>query len=34
MRNAYRILIGKPEGKGSLARPGVDGRYVLLKCEI
>jgi hypothetical protein len=25
-RNVYRILVGKPEGKRPLGRPGGDGR--------
>jgi hypothetical protein len=25
-RNAYRVLVGKPEGKGHLKNQGVDGR--------
>jgi hypothetical protein len=25
-RNVYRVLMGKPEGKRPLGRPGVDGR--------
>jgi hypothetical protein len=25
-RNMYRVLVGKPEGKKPLGRPGVDGR--------
>jgi hypothetical protein len=28
-RDAYRILVGKPEGKRSLGKPGVDGRIIL-----
>jgi hypothetical protein len=24
-----RVLVGKPEGKGPLRRPGVDGRIIL-----
>jgi hypothetical protein len=33
-RGAYRALVGKPEGRRPLGRPGVDGR-ILLKwtCE-
>jgi hypothetical protein len=31
MRNAFRILIGKPEGKRQLGRPRRDGR-IILKC--
>jgi hypothetical protein len=29
MRNAFRILVGEPEGKRPLEIPGVDGRTVL-----
>jgi hypothetical protein len=25
----YRVLVGKPEGKRPLGRPGVDGRIML-----
>ena len=25
----YRVLVGKPEGKGHLSDPGVDGRIIL-----
>jgi hypothetical protein len=28
-RGVYRVLVGKPEGKRPLGRPGVDGRIVL-----
>jgi len=28
-RSAYRILVGKPEGKRPLEDPGVDGRIIL-----
>jgi hypothetical protein len=28
MRNAYGILVGKPEGKRPLGRPNVDGRII------
>jgi hypothetical protein len=28
-RDAYRILVGKPEGKRPLGRPGGDGRIIL-----
>jgi hypothetical protein len=28
-RNAYRILVGKPEGKRSLGRGWVGGRVIL-----
>jgi hypothetical protein len=30
-RGAYRILVGRPEGRPPLGDPGVDGR-VILKC--
>ena len=30
-RGAYRILVGRPEGKNHLENPGVDGR-IILKC--
>jgi len=26
---AYRVLVGEPEGKRPLDRPGIDGRIVL-----
>jgi len=26
---AYRFLVGKPEGRGHLENPGVDGRIIL-----
>jgi hypothetical protein len=29
MRNAYKILIGKPEGKKPLRRLDVDGKIIL-----
>jgi hypothetical protein len=29
MRNAYRLLVGKPEGKRLLGRQGVSGRIIL-----
>jgi hypothetical protein len=29
-RNAYRILVGKPEGKRPLGRPRVDGWTILI----
>jgi len=29
-RGAYRILVGKPEGKDHLEEPGVDGRIILI----
>jgi len=25
----FRVLVGKPEGKGHLGDPGVDGRIIL-----
>ena len=28
-RGAYRILVGKPEGRNHLEDPGVDGRIIL-----
>jgi hypothetical protein len=28
-RGMYRVLVGKPEGKRSLGRPGVDGRIII-----
>ena len=28
-RAAYRVLVGKPEGKSNLEDPGVDGRIIL-----
>jgi hypothetical protein len=28
-RNAYRIWVGKPEGKRPLGRPRLDGRIIL-----
>jgi len=28
-RGIYRVLIGKPEGKRTLARPRLDGRIIL-----
>ncbi|KAJ4435502.1 hypothetical protein ANN_18118 [Periplaneta americana] len=28
-RNAYRVLVGSPEGKRSLGRPDVDGKIIL-----
>jgi hypothetical protein len=31
MRNAYKILVGKPEGKRPLRRIGVDGKIILRK---
>jgi hypothetical protein len=29
MRNAYRIRVGRPEGKRPLERPGVYGKIIL-----
>jgi hypothetical protein len=28
-RGAYRALVGKPEGRKPLGRPGVNGRIIL-----
>jgi len=28
-RSAYRVLVGKPEGKNHLEGPGIDGRIIL-----
>jgi hypothetical protein len=28
-RGAYRILVGRPEGRWPLGRPGIDGRIIL-----
>jgi len=28
-RGVYRVLVGKPNGKRPLGRPGVDGRIIL-----
>jgi transposase len=28
-KGAYRILVGRPEGRRPLGRPGVDGRIIL-----
>ena len=28
-RGVYRVLVGKPEGKGPLGRPRVDRRIIL-----
>jgi hypothetical protein len=28
-RGAYRVLVGKPEGRNHLKDPGVDGRVIL-----
>jgi hypothetical protein len=27
-RGAYRVLVGKPEGRNHLKDPGVDGRII------
>jgi hypothetical protein len=32
-RDAYRILVGKPEGRSQLENRGVDGR-IILKCVL
>jgi hypothetical protein len=29
-KGAYRVLMGKPEGKNHLGDPGVDGRIILI----
>jgi hypothetical protein len=29
MRNVYKILVGKPEGKNHLKDKGTDGRIIL-----
>jgi hypothetical protein len=29
MRNAYRIMVRKPEGKRTLRIPGIDGKIIL-----
>jgi hypothetical protein len=29
VRNAYKILVGRPEGKSSLEDIGIDGRIIL-----
>jgi hypothetical protein len=29
MKNAHKILVGKPEGNRPIGRPGVDGRIIL-----
>jgi hypothetical protein len=29
-RDAYRVLVGKPEGRDHLEEPGVDGRIILI----
>ena len=31
-RGVYRVLVGKPEGKGHLEDPGIDGR--IIRCII
>jgi len=28
-RGVYRVLVGKPAGRGHLGDPGVDGRIIL-----
>jgi len=28
-RGAYRVLVGRPEGKNHLEDPGIDGRIIL-----
>jgi hypothetical protein len=28
-KGVYRVLVGKPEGKRPLGKPGVDGRIIL-----
>jgi hypothetical protein len=28
-RDAYRVLVGRPEGRSHLEDPGVDGRIIL-----
>ena len=28
-RGIYRVLVGKPEGKGQLGERGIDGRIIL-----
>jgi hypothetical protein len=28
-RGAYRVLVGKPEGKNHLEDPGIEGRIIL-----
>jgi hypothetical protein len=28
-RGAYRVLVGKPEGKNHLVGPGLDGRIIV-----
>jgi hypothetical protein len=29
-RGVYRVLVGKPKGKGPLGNPGVDGMIILI----
>jgi hypothetical protein len=29
IRNAYNALVAKPEGRGHLEYPGIDGRIIL-----
>jgi hypothetical protein len=29
IRGAYRVLVGKPDGRNHLEDPGVDGRIIL-----
>jgi hypothetical protein len=29
IRRAYRVLVGKPEGRRHLENPGVDGKIIL-----
>jgi hypothetical protein len=33
IRNAFRILVGKPESRRPLGRQGVDGR-IILECVL
>jgi hypothetical protein len=37
-RNAYRVLVGKPEGRRHLEEPGIDERIILnwifKKCDV
>ena len=28
-RGAYRVIVGKPEGRRTLGRPRIDGRIIL-----
>jgi hypothetical protein len=30
-KRIYRVLVGKPEGKGRLGEPGIDGK-IILRC--